>query len=238
MKNRKQLYKDFYVYIHRRATDGKVFYVGKGTADRAWQLGSKRNEHWKRVVAKHGFTVELVETGLQDWYAQEREIELIAFYGMENLCNQTAGGEGGGTRVWTEESRKRLSDAKKGKSLHWMIGDKNPMHRPEVAAKVIASRIGKSSTWIAGDKNPMHNPEIKAKHSALFKGKKRPEITGANHKLAKKVICVETGTIFDCGVDAAKWLRENGKPFAVESNISSACAGRLKTAYGYSWKLA
>lgn len=233
---RLKLYPDFYVYIHRRKTDNSVFYVGKGTGDRAWQLGSKRNTHWQRIVSKNGLIVELVETGLQDWYAQEREIELIAFYGRKNLCNQTDGGDGISGRIWSDESRAKLSAAKKGKPSPWSAGENSPMRRPEVLAKVIAARLGKSSTWIAGDKNPMHDPAIKAHHSALFKGKKRPDITGSNHVNAKKVRCIETGVIFDCLQDAAKWLRENGRPKATQSNISSACTGNLKTAYGYRWE--
>lgn len=237
MKNRKQLHPDYYVYIHRKATDGKVFYVGKGTAGRAWQRGHKRNEHWNRIVEKHGFTVELVETGYENWYAQEREIELILFYGLENLCNMTPGGENGGAgRKWSDESRAKLSASKKGKPAPWVAGKNSPMHNPESLAKVVAARKGKSSTWIAGDKNPMHDPKNKALHSALFKGKKRPDITGINHKNSKKVLCVETGVVFDCLVDASKWLRLNGKPLATQANISSACTGKMKTAYGYHWE--
>ena len=54
----KQEVKPFYVYIHRRADDGRVFYVGKGTKRRAWQK-HKRSKFWQNVATKHGFTVEI-----------------------------------------------------------------------------------------------------------------------------------------------------------------------------------
>lgn len=42
--------KDFYVYLHSRATDGKVFYVGKGSEYR--YKSKQRNNYWRRTVNK------------------------------------------------------------------------------------------------------------------------------------------------------------------------------------------
>lgn len=38
---------EFYVYLHRRATDGRVFCVGKGHGKRAWRTEG-RNPKWQR----------------------------------------------------------------------------------------------------------------------------------------------------------------------------------------------
>ena len=38
---------DFYVYIHKRQSDGIVFYVGKGRGKRAYYF-HERNDHWKK----------------------------------------------------------------------------------------------------------------------------------------------------------------------------------------------
>jgi len=230
--------RDFYVYVHRRATDGIVFYVGKGTANRAWQKASKRNEHWKRIVDKHGLIVEIVESGYQDWYSMEREIQLIEFYGFDNLCNQTHGGEGCSGRVWREESKKKLSDSKKGMKTPWTCGDRNHMKTAESKAKVSAALKGRNSLWMMGERNPTHKQKNKDATSIRCKGKKRPEITGVNHKLAKPVLCVETGVVFQSGADAARWLISNGCLSALPSNISSACSGKLNSAYKFTWKLA
>lgn len=72
--------KDYYVYLHRKATDGEVFYVGKGRGRRAYLMDSRSDFH-KRVVSKYGVKVEIVEDHLQEWYAYELEQNLISYYG-------------------------------------------------------------------------------------------------------------------------------------------------------------
>ena len=103
---------DFYIYQHRRATDGKVFYVGKGHKGRAWSK-DRRNAYWRNVVTKHGYTVEILEDGLQAWYAYEREIEVIA-QRVESGCrltNLTSGGDGVIGYEWTDAHRLKISSA-------------------------------------------------------------------------------------------------------------------------------
>ena len=87
----------FYVYEHLTA-NGEVFYVGKGSKDRAWNTDS-RSKFWTRVYKKHGRTVRIVEDGMTEAAAFALEIELIAFYGRRDegtgtLVNLTSGGEG------------------------------------------------------------------------------------------------------------------------------------------------
>lgn len=73
---------DFYVYLHRRATDGRVFYVGKGVSTRAWRK-DKRNQHWKNIVKKHGYIVEIVQDGMQEVFQAQKT------FGMANRNIQT-----------------------------------------------------------------------------------------------------------------------------------------------------
>lgn len=111
-----QSLRDFYVYIHRRATDGAVFYVGKGSGDRAfWFHGRKL--HWRNIAKKHGVIVEIVLDGLQEWYALELERDLIALHGRENLCNFTDGGEGISGLRHSKETLEKLSRAACGRRL-------------------------------------------------------------------------------------------------------------------------
>ncbi len=236
MPTKKDIYPDYYLYVHRRASDGRVFYVGKGTGYRAWQRGSRRNEHWNRIVAKHGLIVEILETGYQDWYAIEREIALIEFYGRGNLCNNTDGGEGQSGHIKSQETRKKLSAASKGRKAPWCTGDNSHMKTQASKDKMSALLKGRAQPWMLGDKNPMHKQKNKDAVTARCKGVKRPDITGANSVLAKKVLCVETGTIFDSGACAARWLKSTGIKSARQSNISSACTGNLRSAYGFQWK--
>lgn len=55
---------DFYVYVHRRATDESIFYVGRGRKKRAHSTG--HNPHWRNIVKKHGRTVHIVDENLDE----------------------------------------------------------------------------------------------------------------------------------------------------------------------------
>lgn len=120
-----------YVYTHRKATTGQVFYVGKGTAERAWDRYG-RNVYWQRIAAKHGFTVQIESEGLLEFEAHAQERELIAKLRAEGvrLANLTDGGEG--TLNPSAETRKKISDAHRGKKVS-----------QETRAKMSASLRGK-----------------------------------------------------------------------------------------------
>lgn len=102
----------FYVYLHRRNDTNEVFYVGKGKDKRAWSRKG-RNEWWKRVVDKCGYSVEINEAGMSEQSAFDLEVELIKFYKEcgHTLCNMTNGGEGPSGCLRGPEYRKTLSEA-------------------------------------------------------------------------------------------------------------------------------
>ena len=107
---------DFYVYVHKKKSNGEVFYVGKGSGKRAWSSFG-RNELWKRTANKYGWYVEIVENNLQDWYAFELERDLISFYGRRDigdgiLTNMSDGGDG--PSRMNPEAAKRISEALSG----------------------------------------------------------------------------------------------------------------------------
>ena len=99
----------FYVYLHRRETDGSVFYVGKGKKDRAWRK-SHRSQYWRRVAKKHGVVVEVVHDGLDEDEAFDVECGLIRIH-ADTICNLTTGGEGRSGRPQTEAQKKAASRA-------------------------------------------------------------------------------------------------------------------------------
>ena len=147
---------DFYVYVHRRATDGRIFYVGKGRNGRAWS-NKGRNLLWQRTANKSGFVVEVVQTGMQEWWAFEMERELIASYGRDNLCNFTDGGEGAAGVVPSSETRAKLSAAGLGRK-----------HTAEAKLKMSLALLGKKRT-----------SEMNARNSAVRLGKPLKEATKA-----------------------------------------------------------
>lgn len=108
----------FYVYVHRKKTNGEVFYVGKGRNSRA-KVQSNKSDFWNKIVRKHGYTIEIVLGNLQEWYAFELEKELIALYGRRDrgegtLVNLTDGGEGASGAIVSEECKRNTSKRMKG----------------------------------------------------------------------------------------------------------------------------
>ena len=54
--------------------------------------------------------------------------------------------------------------------------------------------------------------------------------------VGKSVMCVEEDIIFSALSEAAAWLKSKGKDKAVGNKIGMCCAGKIKSAYGYTWK--
>ena len=106
-----------YVYAHRRLSDDKIFYVGKGSGVRAW-VTKGRNNYWTRVAEKHGCYVDIIFDNLGDEEAYELEACTIQelLYFNTHLTNLTEGGVGG--KNPSKETRQKQSLAKKGKKPH------------------------------------------------------------------------------------------------------------------------
>lgn len=161
------------VYEHYRNDTNSVFYVGIGkNKNRAFE-NTRRNSHWKRVVAKHGHTVKIVSTP-ESWEdCCKKEKELIAKYGRIDLgtgtlVNMTDGGDGMLGAVISEETRAKRSISLSGK-----------IYSKERIAKISASLKGKKMSDSArakmseSQKGRVHSEETKAKISASGKGKKK-----------------------------------------------------------------
>jgi hypothetical protein len=87
-----------YVYFHRKATDGSVFYIGIGTGDR-YRYFLNRNKHWHNTANKYGVVPEIVVYCDDYNHAKSWEVYLIGLYGRNDLgnghlVNKTAGGDG------------------------------------------------------------------------------------------------------------------------------------------------
>lgn len=88
------------VYIHRKATNKEVFYIGISLNDDLKRPFSKhcRNDFWRKVVKKHGYEVEIFKCNIPYGCATTWEKILIAKYGRRDLMlgtlvNLTDGGE-------------------------------------------------------------------------------------------------------------------------------------------------
>lgn len=101
------------VYLHRKATDGTIFYVGMGEQDRAYSTHS-RNKWWTNVYKKHDRVVDIVAKDLSIDDAYELEVFLISEIGRKdlglgNLVNLDDGGKGATGHIPTASARRKLS---------------------------------------------------------------------------------------------------------------------------------
>ena len=102
------------VYLHKKETDGTIFYVGMGELKRAFNTSS-RNKWWNRTYAKHGRIVDIVAKDLSVEDAYELEVFLISEIGRKdkglgNLVNLDDGGEGATGHIPTEYAKKVTSE--------------------------------------------------------------------------------------------------------------------------------
>ena len=103
------------VYRHRRLDTNKIFYIGIGKEERRAYRKDGRNTHWKNIVNKTNYDVEIIAKHI-DWQtACELEIFLISEYGIKNLSNITLGGDGNLGNFHSLESKKIMSEKKIGK---------------------------------------------------------------------------------------------------------------------------
>lgn len=81
----------FYIYLHRRLDTNQVFYVGKGTGDRAYRK-NKRNDrgiNWQRIAYSVEYVVEIYQDNLSEPEAEDLEFYLINNPKEDwNLCNK------------------------------------------------------------------------------------------------------------------------------------------------------
>lgn len=105
--------KKYYVYVHRRESDGRPFYVGKGSGRRAF-VKSGRCAHWQNIVRKHGYSVSIVKDGMSEACASSLEKALIYVIGLQNLCNISPGGDGTRGVVFSDETLGKMRLAKLG----------------------------------------------------------------------------------------------------------------------------
>jgi len=110
------------VYKHIRKDTNQPFYIGIGKTKKRAYSKRQRNKHWNSVVDKHGYDVEIIAEGLNWEDAVQMEIDLISKYGRHDLSmgilvNQTDGGEGNNNQIYTEETKLKMSESQKGKTL-------------------------------------------------------------------------------------------------------------------------
>lgn len=178
----------FYTYLHRRLDSGLVFYVGKGTRTRGAST-SGRSEHWRRVVNKCGYSIEVAGVWASEDEAFSHERLLISVFRDlgHPLINKTDGGEGAGGMVATDETKAKMVAAFKA------LRDRDPDFDSRRVAAIIkakqteegrkthsaAMRAHRSTEFARArqsevSKEAWSNPELRARRiQGMAEGKKR-----------------------------------------------------------------
>lgn len=105
----------YYVYAWRIKETGEVFYVGKGHGKRMRQNGQhNRNHLFKEIVANNECEPFILESGLTEELAYDRERYYINYYKKtgQAVANITDGGPSGGNvmRNWSKERHQEFID--------------------------------------------------------------------------------------------------------------------------------
>lgn len=224
--------KEYYVYVHKRATDGSIFYVGKGSGKRASSRHG-RSRKWFAIASKNGWTHHIIAKFSKEECAFSFEVAVIKSIGRDSLANLTDGGDGVSGHEMTNEQKKRASEITKSR---W----RNQEYRERI------ERIFRSDSF------------REKKSAALKESQKRPEVieklSASSKKMwaddsLRKKMCLSMskarggrpfsnseGVRFNTHFEALRWLKENGWPKASQGTLWSALSGGRSKAYGYEWK--
>lgn len=177
----------FYAYVHAKP-DASIFYVGKGSGDRAFDIGKesyRRSAYHTNVVEKYGrgnILVGIMECSSESVaFDLERGLIKCLRRSGARLVNHTDGGEGVAGYKWSKEAIERMAASKRGrKQSESEIAKRSEALRrtyanPEVRAKLklrpkrkhteatrLKMSIAVSASWA--------RPDVREKHSLAVKG--------------------------------------------------------------------
>lgn len=226
------------IYMHTAPNGKKYIGITQQKLERRWRngLGYVRNTYFYRAIQKYGWenidhTVICVCETLEE--ANKLEAKLIAEYKSNDphYGYNISGGGDGKDRV-AESTRQLRSEQMKGR----FAGEKNPNYgrkHTEAERRVMSE---KTKGKFIGEKSPKYgkhpSEETRRKMSEARKASPlvQEHMKKMNMAKAKRVLCVETGAVYESARDVA---RKEGYSCG---NISAACRGVYAKAYGYHWE--
>lgn len=232
------------IYKITNRINGKV-YIGQtvGSLEARWKRHCTNSSGCTAIrdaIQKYGkenFTVEQIDAACDREELNYKEGYWIARYNSMvpkgyNLCD---GGESTGGYIHTEESKAKMSSIRKGR----FCGENHPRfgkpHSEETKKKISENRKGKHCGEEHHAYGKRQKPESIAKMRESKLGTKHSEGTIEKMKAAhkgKRVLCVETGEIFNS-------IREASKKYDLNcGSMCCVCKGKGKTLGGYHWRYA
>ena len=208
--------KSFIVYKHV-FPNGKV-YIGITCCDPSirWKSGHGYDNQpvMKNAIDKYGWENvkhEVIAENLTKEKACEMEVELIRKYNSTNRNNGYNVTLGGESYEMTEEHKKKIGAANKGRPSH-LKG--LPMSESR------KKKIGLSNR---GKKRTAEQRKAQSEYMKKY-------AIGDNNPRARKVRCVETGAIFGSVKTAAEWAN------VARTTLSDTLNGRSNQCGGFRWE--
>lgn len=220
----KMLHKRNVIYKIENLSNGKI-YIGKTVRELRTRLlehiYNSYNYRIDNAIQKYGighFDIEIIAECDNETELSKLEKFFITFYDCKspNGYNLTEGGEGVSGFTFPTDIIQRIAAKNKGRKLS-----------ENTRRKMSESRKG----------HPVSD-KTRQKLSIANMGKSHPVSEATRKKLSdnrpnkRKVICVETGEIFESLAAAAKWAG------ITDSFMCKICKGKKHTGGGYHWKYA
>jgi group I intron endonuclease len=205
--------RNYKLYVHI-APNGKKYYgITKTKPERRWRNGKgyQNNEYFTRAIDKYGWSnIQhiVLHEGLDKEEAMELEQYMIQWYDTANRhygYNISLGGE---TSSPTEETKRKISEAKKGKSSY----NKGKRHSEETRKKLSEARKG-----------------------ITLSEETKKKISEANAN-SKNVICVTTNKTFATITDGAKYYNICYQNVSECCHNKRKSAGKSPTGEKLVWK--
>jgi len=225
----------FYVYAHRKASDGNIFYIGKGLKSRS-RAKCSRSSRWHMTVAKHGLVVDEILGPVHEQCAFSFEKILIHSIGIKSLCNISTGGDGGMTGY--KFDRKTVIQ-KAEKCMKPVINSDGEFFASlKDAAKSMRTRghLNATESHISSCCNKKRH--VAYGFSWSF-GSVAPVLIDAKSKVNEqrlRAVKSSNGMIFDSVSKAASWARTSLGVKCGTSDISRCCNGKRVFCAGLKWE--
>ena len=231
------------IYAFKNKINGKM-YVGQTQRTfgiRTKQHLNRSDTYFDKALAKYGlnnFSYEIIDRGSTLEELNEKERYWIVEYDClwPNGYNLTVGGDGVKGYRHTDEYKRKMSDAKKGK----MTGENNPFYGKKHTIKAMEKMSNYQSTrWtvearkersdnykgkFAGEGNPFYKKE----HKQISKDK----MSKTKDNIKVKVRNIDTGEVFESLTLASKTHNVQ------VAHIKRVCRGQRKTCGGFRWEFA
>ena len=178
-----------YVYRHIRLDKNEPFYIGIGSDEQYKRAHFRwdRNKYWTNIVSKTDYEVEILIDDVDWGTACKKEMEFISLYGRFDLgtgclVNMTNGGDGAFGLKHSEESRKRMSEKRKG-IRQYVATEETKKKLSDIAKKrgIPSEQLKKMmeskrlAGWTSHRKGVKHTEEARLKISNAKKGTKKSE---------------------------------------------------------------